>query len=253
MFAFSLLASPLDQISGDHVGIACEPRRDLQVYCGTRSAVDGPPAPGSMAGWLLLGSVGWLHYRLDGPTAIRLDGSAPALHPHCRLDGWTAAFRTTGSMARLLPSRTAGSMAPAFRTTGSMARRLSIPATGSMARWLVRGSMALLLQSIRTTGSMARLLPYRLDGPTAAQSHYRLDGPIAAFRTTGSMARLLLIPATDSMARWRVFGSMALLLDSIRTTGSMARLLPYRLDGPMASSPHLGLDGPLVFSRPGSM
>ena len=99
---------------------------------------------------------------------------------------------------------------------------------------------------------MARLLPYRLDGPTAAQSHYRLDGPIAAVRTTGSMARLLLIPATDSMARWRVFGSMALLLDSIRTTGSMARLLPYRLDGPMASSPHLGLDGPFVFSRPGS-
>jgi len=134
VFAFSLLASPLDQISGDHVGTACEPRRDLQVYCGTRSAVDGPPAPGSMAGWLLLGSVGWLHYRLDGPTAIRLDGSAPALHPHCRLDGSTAAFRTTGSMARLLPSRTAGSMAPAFRTTGSMTRRLSIPATGSMAR-----------------------------------------------------------------------------------------------------------------------
>ena len=104
----------------------------------------------------------------------------------------------------------------------------------------------------RTIGSMARLLPYRLDGPTAAQSHYRLDGPIAAVRTTGSMARLLLIPATDSMARWRVFGSMALLLDSIRTTDSMARLLPYRLDGPMASSPHLGLDGPFVFSRPGS-
>ena len=113
---------------------ACEPRRDLQVYCGTRSAVDGPTAPGSLARWLLLGSIGWLHDRLDGPTAIRLDGPAPALHPHCRLDGSTAAFRTTGSMARLLPSRTAGSMAPAFRTTGSMARRLNIPATGSMAR-----------------------------------------------------------------------------------------------------------------------
>jgi hypothetical protein len=100
---------------------------------------------------------------------------------------------------------------------------------------------------------MARLLLDRLDGPTAAKSHYRLDGPIAAVRTTGSMARLLLIPATGSMARWLVFGSMALLLDSIRTTDSMARLLPYGLDGPMASSPRLGLDGPFVFPPPGSM
>ena len=126
------------------------PRRDIQVYCTTRPAVDGPTARGSMA---------------------RL------LH----------SIRTTGSLARPLPTRWPRSCIPSAlpaRWPDCFPARWPRSLTArSRLDGLLPGTMA------RTTGSMARLLLHRLDGPIASRHdgpapgfppHYRLDGPTAA-------------------------------------------------------------------------